>query len=676
MLWLPWLPVPIVSALTIWEGPLEAIVWLAAIGGVLVARFWPARERFAWLLDRRRAPLLIAALALAASLTTAIALSDRIPGGDEPHYLIIAQSLLKDGDLRIQNNHDRGDYFAYFDDGLPPDFLQRGLDGQIYSIHAPGVAVLILPVFALAGYPGSLLFISVLCAAALAVNWRVAMTLTNDAVSAWAGALAVGLSATVFLHSFSIFPDPVGGAVVSVAFAMLVRLAVAPDAVRIWHVAATGALVGLLPWLHTRFAVIAGALGVVLAARLWARVDRWRMLAAFAAAPVLLAAGWFSYFWIIYGTIDPSAPYGTGQQSSWRWIGRGAVGLAFDQQFGLIANAPALALLPYGWLRLYRQHPRLALECIVVTVPYALVVASFGMWWGGWSAPARFLDSVLPIAVPLMALAWRDSNRAARSMFIALGLIGVTNVVLRIVVLDGLLAYNYRDGYDLLLDWLTRTVNLPLAFPGVHRQGALLAMVLASIWVAAGLVCLTILSGVHGASEEPRCAVDHDVNGRRRTLDGCDVRRVARRPRRRVDAAIVADRFHPAVEARSAPAGVRAAACSCHRRGVGARLARAVQLAAGSRGESGSDTSDSGVDSGGRVSGRDRRLERAGGHVDRVGRTDLTDDRGLAARRAGQRTDEAPRQPAGPGPFAGSARRRGGPKPDHASVAASDWTRI
>jgi hypothetical protein len=496
LLWLPWLPMPIFSPLTVWEGPMEALVWIAAIAGVAVARFWPSPERMAWVSDRRKAPRILGGVMLAASLTAAVALSERIPAGDEPHYLIIAQSLLKDGDLRIQNNHDRGDYFAYFDNGLPPDFLKRGLDGQIYSIHAPGVAVLILPAFLIAGYPGSVILIAFLVAAGLAANWRSALHLAEDGASAWAGTLAVGLSATVLLHSFSIFPDPVGWAVVSAALALLVRLDVAPDGVRPWLVAMTGAVIGCLPWLHTRFAVIAGACGAVFAARLWARPDRWRMLGAFAAAPAVLAAAWFGYFWIIYGTFDPAAPYGTGQQSSLLWAGRGAVGLAFDQQFGLIANAPALALLPFGWVQLYRRKRRLAIEFLVLTVPYLLVVASFGMWWGGWSAPARFLDSILPIAVPLMALAWRDSNRAVRGVFIALVFIGIMNIVLRIVVLDGLLLYNQRDGYDLLLDWLSRAVNLPLAFPAVHRKGGLLALILASIWLAAGLVAITILSAL------------------------------------------------------------------------------------------------------------------------------------------------------------------------------------
>src|SRR6185436_6232958 len=46
---------------------------------------------------------------------------------------------------KIENNHRDGDYVAYSLTAAAPDYLRRGVNGEIYSIHAPGLAVLIAP---------------------------------------------------------------------------------------------------------------------------------------------------------------------------------------------------------------------------------------------------------------------------------------------------------------------------------------------------------------------------------------------------------------------------------------------------------------------------------------------------------------------------------------------------
>ena len=75
------------------------------------------------------------------------------PAGDEPHYLVIAQSLWRDGDFKIENNHQRGDYREYFSRDLDPHYLTRGADGEIYSIHPVGLPMLLAPVYASAATP-------------------------------------------------------------------------------------------------------------------------------------------------------------------------------------------------------------------------------------------------------------------------------------------------------------------------------------------------------------------------------------------------------------------------------------------------------------------------------------------------------------------------------------------
>lgn len=500
LLWLPWLPGPIPAAFLIWTGPVAWLVWAA----VAVGLAWPALSRAAearWLADPRRAPWLALVLAGACYLAAAAALRDRVPGGDEPHYLIITQSLLADRDLRIENNHARGDYAPYFFGELKPDYLRRGLDEQIYSIHAPGVSVLVLPAFAVAGYPGAVLTIALLVAAAMAGLWLVVWQMTSSAHAAWVAWATVALTVPMVFHAFTIYPDGAGAACTVAGLWLLVALERGRPVSRP-ALAACGAAMAALPWLHTRFAIVAGLLGIAIVLRLVWRRDAQpgrqpglaRGLgdaAVFLALPIVAAIAWFGYFWMIWGTLNPSAPYGGYTQSAVAHLGPGLSGLLGDQQFGLVPSAPVYLAAMVGMLPLARRRPRLAFELALLAVTYTVAVASYRMWWGGFSAPARFLIVILPVAAVPMAALWQSCRTpAARAIVLAVLGLSLALVLPRIFAHDGALLYNGRDGFDLLLDWANRSVSLPLALPSVHRDLVGDAVADIGTWVSAAALCL------------------------------------------------------------------------------------------------------------------------------------------------------------------------------------------
>jgi hypothetical protein len=465
---LPWLPGAVPAAFLIWYGPMAAAVW----GFVVVGLAAPEIGRLPQidsLTNPRRAPAVVGVAALALFVAGAWMFRDRLPDGDEPHYLIITQSLLSDGDVRIENNHARGDYFPYHPDELRPDYLQRGRNGSIYSIHSPGVSVLIAPAFALAGWPGAAAFMSLLAAGAAMLGWRTAWRLTGDAGAAWVAAAAFAITAPGYFHAFTVFPDGAGAACVALAVSVLVALDSGHPVSRA-ALAGAGAALALLPWLHTRFAVLAGGLGAILLLRLWSRTDRRPAATALLAVPVVSAAAWFAYFWVIWGTPNPAAPYGQATQSAWSHLKPALPGLLFDQQFGLLANAPVYAAAGVGFVALARGHRRLAIELTALCAVYLVAVGTYRMWWGGHSAPARFLVAMLPALTPPLAFGWARGSAAGRAFTLVLLAISVALVVPRLVVDGGSLAYNERDGSDLLLDWMNRSVNLPLAWPSLHRD--------------------------------------------------------------------------------------------------------------------------------------------------------------------------------------------------------------
>jgi len=484
VVWLPFIPGSIPPAFAVWQGPLLGVVWLMVGAGLV----WPSPLGTTESAASRSRGAMVAGAVCAVALTLSWwQVRDRLPAGDEPHYLIIAQSLLNDGDLAIDDNHERREYLPYFHGELKPDYLRRGRDGRIYSIHAPGVSALIAPAYAVAGYPGTVGFMILLTSLGAALLWQLLFRLTAEPGAAWVATLAVMGSVPVFLHGFTVFPDPAGAVALIAALWMLVRLhhgeSISPHTVL-----GVGAVLALLPWLHTRFALTAGVAGAIIVARLWMHPQRWRLLALFLAVPAVSASAWFLFFQQIYGTPMPTAPYGGYTQSSLAHWGPGIPGLLFDQQFGLFTAAPVLLFAVLGVGALARQSPRLAGEVVLLTVPYLLAVATYRMWWGGYSASARFLVAVLPaLALPLAAW-WASGNVARRVLTLALLLISLTGLVARIVVDEGGLIFNPRNGSDLLLSWLNPVVNLTLAMPALHRDVPAVAVVDIAMW----LVVLTV----------------------------------------------------------------------------------------------------------------------------------------------------------------------------------------
>ena len=287
-------------------------------------------------------------------------------------------------------------------------------------------------------------------------------------------------------------------------------------------------------------------LGAVVVLRaIWPMGEARTLVARLSAAGALMlpaalsAAAWFWSFYAIYGTFDPRAPYGHATDMRLARIPHGLAGLFFDQQFGLLPNAPIYLIALLGLGALWRRNRRLTCELIAISTPYLLAVAGFHMWWGGRSSPARFLVPVLlPFAIPIAAWWASHSTRAARAS--ALALLGVTlGITAALVLVDrGALVYNTRDGHSLWLLAAATAVNLTYALPSLFQAAPASASVTGVAWLAAlagGGVLLRWLDGrgvADGVFRAATIATAALVCSDRRHIGVVDLRTSSGRPRR------------------------------------------------------------------------------------------------------------------------------------------------
>jgi hypothetical protein len=498
----PWLP-DHAPLLLILAGPLRwGVAALAAVGVLWSAVRELGDSRASELAEWSsvRVPrLMVFTITLAIYLACGLRQAKVGPAGDEPHYLIITHSLLVDHDLAIENNHARQDYRNFFSGSLRPDFLQRGKNEVIYSIHAPGLPALLVPGYAAAGYRGAVVVMCVVAALAALGVFDLAVLVAGQAagVLTW---MAVCLTVPMVPHAWLIYPETFAFLIV----ASTVRWLWVPLPERILTWLWRGVVLALLPWLHTKFVVILAVLAGALVARL-----RTRPKEAFAfIAPLAIGgAAWLWSFYLMYGVFDPQAPYGayTALYVLNANIPRSLLGLLFDQKFGLLVYAPVYGLAAVGgWLMMRRREGRFfGLTLLAGACAFSISSARLYMWWGGSSAPARFLVPILPMLAPMVAVAIGASRGAFSRAAVGLTLItSLTIAAAGAAEPRQLLLFSAPHGYANMLDAIQGSSAATFLSPTftdenwVRPLGALFPWAIGAL--AASLVGITVASRWRG----------------------------------------------------------------------------------------------------------------------------------------------------------------------------------
>ena len=310
------------------------------------------------------------------------------PEGDEPHYLMVADSLLRDHDLSLEQDYAEARYRPFYGHSLAPHYRVRGKAGEIFSLHAAGLSVLVLPAYAVGGYPAVSFFMAILgVLLILEIEGLVTESSGQPGLGQGIAAL-VSLTPPLLSYAGLVFTEVPA----ALCVAGLLRRGSRPRDKNAVAMAGLGLLLALLPWLNIRYA----ALSLLLALYVLAGRPRPAGLAALLAPLALSTLALAAHHFRLYGFYDPRLVYGRRPEFALATLREGLPGLLFDQEFGLLVHAPFLVLALPGSLVLFRRDRRKALAVASLVLVVLCTAGAWPMWRGGFNPPARFLVPVVP----------------------------------------------------------------------------------------------------------------------------------------------------------------------------------------------------------------------------------------------------------------------------------------
>src|SRR5688572_24156259 len=168
---------------------------------------------------RRAAALWLLLFAVYAATVGLDSFGDSKYGGDEPHFLLTAKSIVEDGNPDLLDEYRTRDYAEISRFDLEPrGALTRGLLNEPLGVGFP---LLIAPAYAVGGPVAVELFLAAIAALAIVLAYALALRVVPDPWAIGATLLA-GLSPPMLAWSSAVYPAlPAGAALAGAALLTL-----------------------------------------------------------------------------------------------------------------------------------------------------------------------------------------------------------------------------------------------------------------------------------------------------------------------------------------------------------------------------------------------------------------------------------------------------------------------
>jgi len=325
--------------------------------------------------------------------------------GDEPHLLLIAHSLWRDGDINLTNNYINRDFEPFFYGELQPQPWERvTADGGRYSNHPPVLPALLLPGYMAGGRLWATFEMTLAGVAMAALLFQLAKEMTGSVASALFAWVLGAFSFPLLINASQITPEMVAGPLLLLSALLLRRLR--PD--KHGHLAGLAVIACVFPAIKPRYLLLAGPIFFIALLRLRRQLTgrHSRRLAAFVLAVPALTGALLLANYLIYHNplvthrLDLLLLYDYLQPGR---LWKGLAGSLLDQEFGALIYAPVYLLALIGLVEAGKVCQGDRRMILGLVLPYFVIIAMRPLNNGG-PPPNRFFFTVLPLLSVFFAI--------------------------------------------------------------------------------------------------------------------------------------------------------------------------------------------------------------------------------------------------------------------------------
>ncbi len=333
--------------------------------------------------------------------------------GDEPHYLIMTQSVANDGDFNLDNNYELESHKEFYNAPIGKHYIN--IHGKNYSWHQFGLPIIMAPLYKLFGYKGVLWGMIWISCLGLVSVYNICKSFT-DPKSAFASTFLLGLTVPVGIYlSSQFFPETIAFSL----FAFLISIVLRPDFKysKLYFISILTISI-ILSLMHVKFTLLTfgvGLLSLIMSLKNKSSMHAfifWILIGIITVVVTYLGLYLMYDGYVLDALYKTTHPGGNESESSLsiKYILRGVYLNFFDKEKGILWFMPILFVFlnPIYIYRIIRyklsNYKVKILGVFISTVPYLVVVFSFFDTLAGWCPPGRYLMPSMVFVAILLSL--------------------------------------------------------------------------------------------------------------------------------------------------------------------------------------------------------------------------------------------------------------------------------